>query len=73
MKYAILETNQEVNTIFGASLIKGITAKDKAIYINEAHRSEYPTVLTNLPPTPSRPISSQTLTSWSCTSYTMTP
>ena len=48
---------REVNTIFGASSIEGITAKKKAIYINEARRSRYPTVLTDPPPTSSRPIS----------------
>ena len=48
---------REVNTIFGASPIEGITAKEKAFYINEARRSIYPTMLTNSPLSSSRPIS----------------
>ena len=43
---------REVNAIFGASLIEGITAKERAIYVNMAHRI----VLTGPPSTPSRPI-----------------
>ena len=31
-------------------------SKERSIYINEAHRTNYPTVLTGPPPTPSKPI-----------------
>ena len=47
---------RKVNTIFSASLIEGITTKEKAIYVNEARKGRFLTVLTN-PPTPSRSIS----------------
>jgi len=40
---------REVNAIFSTSLIEDLTNKEKAIYINEVHRSKYPTVLIDLP------------------------
>jgi len=48
---------QEIKAILGSSPIEGTTTKEKAIYINKAHMSKYPTVLIGMPLTPSRPIS----------------
>jgi len=53
----VLIDYKEVKTIFGACLLEGTTSKEKAIYINEARRSNYPTLLIGLPPFPSRSVS----------------
>jgi len=37
----------EVNVIFGTSLIEGTTAKEMAIYVNEARRDDYRAILTS--------------------------
>ena len=47
----------EINAIFDASPIEGPTSRERAIYINEARMSKYPTVLTGPPLAPSEPIS----------------
>ena len=46
---------QEINSIFGASLIEGVISRKMAIYINEARRSKYPMVLTGPPLALSKP------------------
>jgi len=39
---------KEVNVIFSTSLIKGTIVKGRVIYVNEAQRDNYPTILTCL-------------------------
>ena len=48
---------REVDTIFGASSIEDTTLRERAIYIKEARRRKYTTVLTGPPLVSSRPIS----------------
>jgi len=43
---------KKVNAIFETSLVEGITTKGRTIYVNEAQRDNYPTVLTR----PSSPL-----------------
>ena len=38
-----LVSYKEVEAIFGACPLEGTSSKEKAIYINEARRSNYPT------------------------------
>ena len=49
--------DREVDTIFGASRIEGSTSRERAIYISEARKAIYPTMLTGLPLAPSKPVS----------------
>ena len=58
---------KEVEAIFSACPLEGATSKKKAIYINEARRIKYPTVLTSPPLAPSKPISFSS----SCSSATI--
>jgi len=40
---------REIDVIFGASPIEGTSSRERVIYINKAHKSKYPTVLTSQP------------------------
>jgi len=51
------QVNETLTTIYDVSPMEGITTKEKVIYINEARKSKYFTVLTDLPLTPRNPIS----------------
>ena len=45
-----------MNAIFSTSSIEGATTKEKAIYVNEVRRDNYPTILTSPPSSPGRPV-----------------
>jgi len=45
-----------VNTIFGSSLIEDTTTKERTVYVNEAWRDNYPTIVTRPPTSPGKPV-----------------
>ena len=46
---------EEVDAILGAYPLEGITSRERSMYINEAHRANYPMVLIGPSLTPSKP------------------
>ena len=47
---------REVNAIFSTFSIEDTTAKERAIYVNEARRDDHPTILTSSPSSLGKPI-----------------